>query len=129
VNIKYFFSMVIIIFLLNSCQPFETALVAKSITMTADPATITTSQNLKVVATVVFVGQEGSPEQFSVRFLNGTEILAEGVVSSNSTAIKDISVTKTMNGTLSIKARVFRTNSTDTSSIDSQPVTVTVNIP
>jgi hypothetical protein len=127
-TIKHFFSMVTTLFLLNSCQPFETALVAKSITMMADPVTITTSQNLKVVATVTFAGQEGSPEQFSVRFLNSTEILAEGVVSSNSTVTKDIPVTKTMNGTLTITARVFRTNSTDTT-VESQPVTVTVNIP
>lgn len=114
--------------LLISCGPFETALGAKSITITADPVTITTSQNLKLVARVVFTGQEGSPEEFSVRFLNGTEILAESVVSGNETATKEILVTKAMNGTLTIKAKVFRTNSNDTA-VESQPVTVTVNIP
>jgi hypothetical protein len=119
----------IFIFLLGSCQPFETGIVAQSITMTADPVTITTSQNLKMVATVVFAGQAGSPQLFSVRFLNGTETLAEGVVSGIRTVTKDIPVTKSMNGTLTIKARVFRNNSTDTSSIDSQSVLVTVNIP
>jgi hypothetical protein len=118
------------LFLISSCgEVIDKVISPQSITLTANPGAITISQNLKLVATVVFTGGLGSPEQFSVRFLNGTEILAESVVSGNKTATKDIPVTKAMNGTLTIKARVFLTNSTDTSSVNSQPVIVTVNIP
>jgi hypothetical protein len=114
---------------LDSCrEPTEYILFPKSITMTADPGTIATSQNLKLAATVIFEGSYGIPEDFSVRFSNGTEILVESAISRNKTTSKDIPVTKAMNGTLTIKARVFRTNSTDTA-VESQPVTVTVNIP
>lgn len=115
--------------LLSSCQVTDPLLFPKSIAMTASPSTITTSQNLKLVATVVFEGVEGSPDQFSVRFLNGTKILAEGVVSGDKTVTKDIPVTKSMNGVLTIKAKVFFPGNPDALNIESQPVTVTVNIP
>jgi hypothetical protein len=121
------------LFSISSCaQEFITyILLPSAITVTADPGTIVKSQNLKLAATVDFgKGGVGSPEEFSVRFLNGTETLAESVISKDKTATKDILVTKSMNGTLTIKASVFRNNSTNVSSIvESQPVTVTVNIP
>jgi hypothetical protein len=115
--------------LLSSCQPSDPLLSPKSVAMTASPSTITTSQNLKLVATVIFEGQEGSPAQFSVRFLDGAKILTEGIVSGNETVTKDIPVTKSMNGILTIKAKVFFTGSPEASNIESQPVTVTINIP
>ena len=128
-KLKHLSTLIFGLFLLNSCVEKTDPLIApNSVTVTADPFKITTVQNLKLVATVVFTGGLGSPEQFSVRFLNGTETLAESVVSGNETATKEIPVTKAMNGTLTIKARVFRTNSTDTA-VESQVLTVTVNIP
>jgi hypothetical protein len=51
------------------------------------------------------------------------------VVSNDETVTKDIPVTKSMNGTLTIKAKVFFTNSPDSLGPESQPVTVTINIP
>jgi hypothetical protein len=116
--------------LIFSCAQVYTTYILSpsSVVVMADPGTIAASQNLKLVAKVDFVGQEGTPEDFSVRFLNGTEILAESVISKDKTATKNILVTKSMNGTLTIKARVFRTNSTETT-VESQPITVTVNIP
>jgi hypothetical protein len=119
--------------LLNSCWPGHTperTWGAKSVTLTIDPVTITTNQNLRLDAKIDFLkGEEGGPSNFSVRFLDGTKILAEDVVSNDETVTKDISVTKAMNGTLTVKARVFFTNTPDSFSIESQPVTVTINIP
>jgi hypothetical protein len=128
-SMMYFYVVLCSLFFLNSCYTIDPALYPKSIAVTATPSTITTSQNLKLVATVIFEGQEGTPSQFSVRFLNGTQILAEGVVSSDETVTKDIPVTKSMNGLLTIKAKVFFPGNPDASNIESQPVTVTVNIP
>jgi hypothetical protein len=124
--------ILVAILLLNSCEygPTDNTWMAQSITLTADPLTITTNQNLRLNAKVVFlVGPEGGPHLFSVRFLDGTKILAEGVVSNDKTVTKDIPVTKSMNGTLTIKAKVFYTNFPDPVNVDSQPVTVTINIP
>jgi hypothetical protein len=97
--------------------------------MTASPITVATSQNLKLVATVIFEGVEGTYADFSVRFLNGTNILAEGIVSGNKTVTKEIPVTKSMNGMLTIKAKVFFTGKPDASNVESQPATVDINIP
>lgn len=128
-RIKYLFRLIFALVLLISCKGGGDTLVSPmSVTMTATPSTLTTSQNLKLSASVVFTGGIGSPDQFAVRFLNGTEILIESAISIDNTASKEIPVTKAMNGTLTIKARVFRNNSTDTA-VDSQPVIVTVNIP